>query len=128
MPVVRCANSPSTNHRLCTPRESGPEVSKNERLSSSRLFAVETFLMSETSSAETTLRGFMREVEDAPPVRQLLERESFAAVAQAIQVVVSDQHHVARFGRALRHQRGTDQHETHDQERDVKGCAHGRVF
>src|SRR4026207_1711454 len=30
MPVVRCANSPSTNHRLCTPRESGPDVSKNE--------------------------------------------------------------------------------------------------
>jgi hypothetical protein len=34
--------------------------------------------------AETTLRGFMCEVKDAPPVRQLLERESLAAVAQAI--------------------------------------------
>src|SRR5689334_24217180 len=41
MPVVRCANWPSTNHKLCTPRDSGPEVSKNERLRSSRLFAAE---------------------------------------------------------------------------------------
>ena len=68
----------------------------------------------DVDDAETALRRLVREVEDAPPVRQLLKGEPLAAVALAVQVVVPDQHHVARFGRALRHQRGTGQHQTHD--------------
>jgi hypothetical protein len=87
-----------------------------------------TLRLRDVDHAETTLRRFMGEVEDAPTVRQLLECESLAAVALAVQVVVADQHHVARFGRALCRQRGTGQHETHDQERDGQGVAHGRVF
>ncbi len=82
----------------------------------------------------------MGEVEDASPIRQLLERESLAAIAEpsrvrlracaatAGQVVVADQHHVARFGGALCDERHTGQYEAHDQERNVKGCAHGGVF
>jgi hypothetical protein len=50
MPVVKCAKAPSTNHRLCTPRDSGPEVSKNESFKSSRLFALDSRPKSDTSS------------------------------------------------------------------------------
>src|SRR5262245_42486457 len=70
----------------------------------------------------------MGEVEDASAVRQLLERESLAAIAEPIQIVVPDQHHVARFGRALCRQRRTGQQQAHEQKRSVKGCAHGGVF
>ena len=73
----------------------------------------------------------MRQVENAPAVRPLLERQALAAVALAIQVVVPDEHHVARFGAALRmhrrYARGSlSQCQTAT--RDVQGIAHGRVF
>ena len=67
----------------------------------------------------------MGEVQDASPVRQLLERESLAAIAEPVEIVVADQRHVARLGRALCGQRRTGQCEAHDQKRDVKGSAHG---
>ena len=62
-------------------------------------------------------------------LRLMETRKPFTTIAQTIQVVVPDERHVARFGRALGIEaRCGRQHQTHDQEQDVEGCAHGRVF
>ncbi len=40
---------------------------------------------------------FVRDPEDAPTIGELLKRDSFATVAEAVQIVMGDQFHVFDF-------------------------------
>jgi hypothetical protein len=57
-----------------------------------------------------------------------LQGQSFAAVALAVQVVVPDEHHVARLGAALGLHRARERQRQADHDGQVQGIAHGRVF
>ena len=59
------------------------------------------FGMRNIDDADAGFLPFMSQIEDAPAIGPLLDRESFAAVAIAVEIVVADQGHVAGFGDGL---------------------------
>ena len=75
--------------------------------------------MRNVDNADAGFLPFVRQIQDAASIGPLLDSQSFASVAVAIQIVVADQDHVVRFGRGLGAQR--QEHESGERKYEEKG-------
>ena len=66
--------------------------------------------MRNVHDAQAGFLAFMRQIQNAAAIGPLLDREAFAPVAVAVEIVVADERHVVRFGLRLGAQGQNEEH------------------
>jgi hypothetical protein len=83
--------------------------------------------MRHVEDAQAGFFSLMGDVEDPPAIGTLLDRQAFASVTAAIEIIVADENHVFSFSRLLgvtsRDKDGRDDRSKDDREKDSRRCS-----